>query len=526
MPEAAVIHKNTFRESVNMNRRWYREILRRRLFIILLLLIQIAFLVFVLLSDNRAVSVISTAIKIAGIFLALKVIYEPGNGSMKTGWILLLLILPVAGAFLYLLVHFQSSTRRFRNALNEIDRADASALLLYENAENRASSEFPEYSTVFKYLQNKMMFPVFDCSGTRYLSPGEKFLPLFLEDLKSAQRYIFLEYFIVQEGKMWDSVLEILEQKAAEGVEVRVMYDDVGCFVRLPRDYRKTLEAKGIRCMVFNPFRPMLSVIQNNRDHRKITVIDGKIAYTGGLNLADEYINAYEVHGYWKDCALRMEGKAAWSMTVIFFELWQLCSGKKEEVKAYFPGCTFNAETPGYVQPYADSPMDSENVGEQVYLQMIYSARHTLYITTPYLILDDRMVSALSLAAKSGVDVRIITPHIADHKLVSVVTRSYYHTLINNGIKLYEYSRGFIHSKNFIVDGKAAAIGTINLDFRSLYLHFECGVFQCGTDSVAEAEKDFLDSVSVCHRIGPEDCRAGLLMRLFQEVLRLFSPLM
>lgn len=278
--------------------------------------------------------------------------------------------------------------------------------------------------------------------------------------------------------------------------------------------------------MVFNPFRPILSAIQNNRDHRKITAIDGRIAYTGGMNLADEYINVYEVHGHWKDCALRVEGKAAWSLTLIFLELWQLCSNVKEDVKAYYPDFTFPFSCPGYVQPYADSPMDDENIGEQVYLQMIYSARRTLFITTPYLILDDRMVSALSLAAKSGVDVRIITPHIADHALVSVVTRSYYRTLIDNGVKLYEYTKGFIHSKNFIVDGRAAAVGTINLDFRSLYLHFECGAFLCGTPSVQDVEKDFLDTLSVCHQILPKDCRASLPMRLFQELLRLFAPLM
>lgn len=509
-----------------MQRRWYREILRRRIFIILLLLLQIIFLAYVLRGDNHVINVLSTIIRIIGIFLALKVIYEPGNGSLKTGWILLLLIFPVAGTLLYLLVHFQSSTRRFQQALNEITRINAPSYKLQKTAISNAAAEYPEYSTVFHYLQDKMKYPVYGESDTHYLSPGEEFLPVFLEDLKSAQRYIFLEYFIIQEGEMWNSILEVLEQKAAEGVDVRVMYDDVGCFVKLPKNYRKILDSKGIKCMVFNPFRPILSAIQNNRDHRKITAIDGRIAYTGGMNLADEYINVYEVHGHWKDCALRVEGKAAWSLTLIFLELWQLCSNVKEDVKAYYPDFTFPFSCPGYVQPYADSPMDDENVGEQVYLQMIYSARRTLFITTPYLILDDRMVSALSLAAKSGVDVRIITPHIADHALVSVVTRSYYRTLIDNGVKLYEYTKGFIHSKNFIVDGRAAAVGTINLDFRSLYLHFECGAFLCGTPSVQDVEKDFLDTLSVCHQILPKDCRASLPMRLFQELLRLFAPLM
>lgn len=509
-----------------MNRRWYREIIRRRLFVILLLLLQIFFLGYVLRSSNHTIKVLSTIIQIIGVFLALKVIYEPGNGSLKTGWILLLLIFPVAGTLLYLLVHFQSSTRRFQQELHDIDQANASAFLLQDSPLLRASADFPEYSNVFHYLQNTMKYPVYDFSETRYLSPGEEFFSVYLEDLKSAKHYIFLEYFIIQEGKLWDSILGILEQKVAEGVDVRVMYDDVGCFVRLPKDYPKVLKAKGIKCMIFNPFRPVLSAVQNNRDHRKITSIDGRIAYTGGMNLADEYINAYEVHGHWKDCALRIEGKAAWSLTLIFLELWQLCSSDHNNVNDYFPGDTICPEAQGYVQPYADSPMDEENVGEQVYLQMIYNARRTLYITTPYLILDDRMVSALSLAAKSGVDVRIITPHIADHALVSVVTRSYYRTLVNNGIKLYEYTNGFIHSKNFIVDGKAAAVGTINLDFRSLYLHFECGTFLCGTESVSEVEKDFLETLEICQQITPKDCKTSIPLRLFQELLRLFAPLM
>lgn len=509
-----------------MHRRWYREILRRRIFIIALLILQIVFLAYVLRGENHTIAVLSTIIQITGIFLALKVVYDPGNGSLKTGWILLLLVFPVAGTLLYLLVHFQSSTRRLQNRLAEVDQVNAPAFQLFPSALADASCHHPEFATVFGYLQRKMQFPVYASSDTRYFSPGEEFLPSLIEDLKSAEHYIFMEYFIIQEGIMWNTILKVLEQKAAQGVDVRVMYDDVGCFVKLPKDYRKELEAKGIKCMVFNPFRPFLTAIQNNRDHRKITSIDGKIAYTGGLNLADEYINAYEVHGHWKDCALRIEGNAAWSLTLIFLELWHLSSGENDDVTAYFPGQTDFHDVSGFVQPYADSPMDDENVGEQVYLQLIYNARKTLYITTPYLILDDRMVSALTLAAKSGVDVRIITPHIPDHALVSVVTRSYYRTLIHNGVKLYEYSKGFIHSKNFIVDGKVATVGTINLDFRSLYLHFECGTLLCGTESVSEVENDFLDTLSVCQQISPDSCKASLPMRLFQELLRLFAPLM
>ena len=349
-----------------------------------------------------------------------------------------------------------------------------------------------------------------------------------MAEMKKAQSYIFLEYFIVEEGIVWNSILDILKEKAAQGVEVRLIYDDIGCFLTLPKNYAKHLAEYGIKCMTFNPFRPVLSVMQNNRDHRKITSIDGKVAFTGGINLADEYANIIEKHGYWKDSAIMVEGKAAWSLTLMFLEMWQLCTKQKESFERFYPWkdntCPVIAD--GYVQPYADSPMDDENVGEHVYMQILNHARDYVYITTPYLIVDDSMVSVLCLAAKSGVDVRIITPHIWDKALIHMTTRSYYRELIRGGVKIYEYSKGFIHSKTFVSDDQTATVGTTNLDFRSLYLHFECGVWMSGSSAVLQIKEDFLNTLKDCQQISVEECRGNPITRLFQDLLRLVAPLL
>lgn len=284
----------------------------------------------------------------------------------------------------------------------------------------------------------------------------------------------------------------------------------------------------GIECAVFNPFRPLLSVEQNNRDHRKIAIIDGKTAFTGGINLADEYINVRERHGHWKDSAILLKGKAAWSLTVMFLQMWELCQKNKDDYLSFYPWkdqpCTVTSD--GFVQPYVDSPMDNENIGEHVYLQMINHAQDYLYINTPYLIIDDSLVSALILAAKSGVDIRIITPHKWDRWLVHMTTRSYYRELIKGGIKIYEYSPGFNHSKTFVSDDRTATVGTTNMDFRSLYLHFECGVKLYNSSAVLQVKNDFLNTLPLCQQITEKDCHENFLIRMFQDILRLLAPLM
>ncbi len=327
---------------------------------------------------------------------------------------------------------------------------------------------------------------------------------------------------------MWDSILSILKTKARQGVKIRLIYDDMGCFLLLPKDYPKQLAQMGIECVLFNPFRPVLTAIQNNRDHRKIVSIDGKVAFTGGINLADEYINKKERFGHWKDAGIMVQGAAAWSFTLMFLEMWELCTDSEENLGIYYPWIQKSCKTlpDGFVQPYCDSPIDTENVGEHVYLQILNQAQNYVFINTPYLIVDDSVLSALILAAKRGVDVRIVTPHRPDKKLVHLTTRSYYRELISAGVKIYEYTYGFIHSKTFVSDDFTSTVGTTNLDFRSLYLHFECGTLLFGSTAVMEVKKDFLDTLKICQPITEKDCQTNLFIGLFQDILRLFAPLM
>ena len=513
-----------------MRNKWVQKLFLRRMFVALLLLAQIGFLVFIMTRGGKVASVITASMELLSVFIVLYIVSKKEKPAYKLVWVVLVLAVPVFGALLYLIIKFQTSRRIMTRRIGEIENNTRPCMAMGNDCLKQACADCASYVRDMQYLQEYTQFPVCAQTTTQYYSPGEKMMPLLLADLEKAEHYIFMEYFIMQEGKLWNSVLEILERKAKQGVEVRVMFDDMGCFLTLPADYAQQLEAKGIKARVFNPFVPVLSSIQNNRDHRKITSVDGKIAHTGGINMADEYINEFEKHGYWKDSGIRLEGDAAWSLTVIFMQLWNLGLPKdaQDDVEEYFPWKEQPCTQPhdGYVIPYADSPMDREDISEHVYLQIINQAHKTLYITTPYFIVDDNILSALRLAAKSGVDVRIITPAHWDKRLVHITTRSFYHDLVEAGVKVYEYTPGFIHSKVFVADGKVATVGTINLDFRSLYLHFECGVWMCGSTAVAQAEQDFLETLNVCKPILLEDCRKINGHPLVQEVLRVFAPLL
>ena len=312
----------------------------------------------------------------------------------------------------------------------------------------------------------------------------------------------------------------------AAGVEVRVIYDDIGSMFTLPADYSKRLEKEGIKCRVFNRLVPVVSLRQNNRDHRKYMIIDGKVAFTGGINMADEYINAKERFGHWKDSAIRLEGDAVWSMTVSFLSMWDFTASQEEQLSVFKPNPAPSGEA-GYVQPYHDCPWDHESVGQTVYLNLINRAKKYVYITTPYLVIDYSITMALTTAAKSGVDVRIITPHIPDKKTVFEVTRAHYKELLSAGVKIYEYEPGFIHSKNFVVDDRYATVGTVNMDYRSMFLHFENGVLLYDTPSVADVKSDFLDTQEKSLEVTYEDCLSvPLYRRMFRGVLRAFATLL
>ena len=346
---------------------------------------------------------INILLKLISILVALHIVAKKDKSAYKLTWVFLILLFPVFGGLFYLLFKFQSSTRIFSKKIDVVDEQSKELFLLPNNNYEKASKALKDFVPLISYLQNFSNFPVYEHTKPTFLASGEKMFEELLKELSKAEKYIFLEYFIIQEGLMWNSILEILKEKVKQGVEVRIIYDDMGCFLLLPNNYNKRLESYGIKCVVFNKFRPFLASIQNNRDHRKIAIIDGKVAFTGGINLSDEYINVYERFGHWKDAGVMIKGEAAWSFTMMFLQQWAICKSSYENYLDYYPWqdkkCTIHSD--GYVQPYADSPMDKENIGEHVYLHIINNAKKYIYINTPYLIIDDSMVSSLVLAAKS-----------------------------------------------------------------------------------------------------------------------------
>ena len=461
------------------------------------------------------------------LLITLGIINSKSNPAYKIAWLIPILLFPVFGGLVYLLFGSDRTGRYLRKKLQGIGTEMDNVI---GEAHRRSGAEQlpPDAANQSRYISHCAYCPPYQNTTTEYLPLGEVKFERMVEELKKAKHYIFLEYFIIQEGKMWNTILDILRQKAAEGVDVRVIYDDMGCIMILPTGYDRTLEQMGIKCRIFNPFVPILSSRFNTRDHRKICVIDGNVGFTGGINLADEYINAYEKHGHWKDTSILLKGEAVFNLTVMFLSMWDYLDGTtgKTDYSRYYP-TVWDENAKGYVQPFADNPLDDEAVGETVYLNLINKAKRYVYITTPYLILSSEMLTALTSAAKCGVDVRIITPHIPDKWYVHAVSRSHYQTLIEAGVKIYEYTPGFIHAKTFVVDDDYAVVGTINLDYRSLYLHFECAVWMYQTPSVAQVRDDFFKTQQISQEITLEECRSlSFPRRLGRSVLRVFAPLM
>ncbi len=509
----------------------FRIVFGRTAFVVLFLLLQIGFL----FSCFRWLS--NYLVYIYGGMLALTalvVIYilnEKSNPSFKLAWVIPVLVIPVFGTFLYLFVQFQIGTKWINRRLK--DAGDETSPYLEQNpiTEKRLKKVSRDRANLAVYLKNCGGFPVCQNTSVRYFPLGDAMFPEFKRQLKSARKFIFMEYFIIERGKMWGEILEILEEKAAQGVEVRVMYDGMCCMMLLPYHYPQVLEKKGIRCKMFSPIKPTLSTHQNNRDHRKICVIDGHTAFTGGINLADEYINAVERFGHWKDTAVMLQGEGVQSFTMMFLQMWNITERQKENYGKYiYPGEELlNDAKPelGFVIPYGDSPLDGENVGERVYMDIINQARDYVHMMTPYLILDNEMVTALTFAAKRGVDTILMMPHIPDKKYAYLLARSYYPELIEAGVKIYEYTPGFVHAKVFVSDDETAVVGTINLDFRSLYLHFECGVWIHKNPVVDAIEEDFLETLKKCRQVTLEDCRRyPFLPKFAGRMLRLIAPLM
>ena len=492
------------------------------------ILLQVAMMVVTVqwLADYRQwVEILLRVLSLTAVFY---LIYDRTNSSYKIAWIILILLFPVAGICLYLTFGGRRLSHPVRLRMQRMQD------LIRENLwQEQITAEVLEQisdpaAATTRYLHNVSGYPVYDNTHTEYFPMGDAVYPRMLEELKKAEKYIFLEYFIVEEGFMWDGILQILTEKAARGVDVRVMYDDFGCIAKLPGNYCRQLRSRGIQCKVFNPFVPVLSGRLNNRNHRKLMIIDGKVGFTGGVNLADEYINKVERFGHWKDSAIMLRGEGVWAMTVMFLSMWDSQTGQDEEISAFRPEYAYRlAGGEGFVQPFSDTPLDEEDIAEAALLSLFQRASRSIYIMTPYLILDDKITGALLTAAKSGLDVRIITPHIPDKWYVHAVSRAHYELLTEAGVRIYEYTPGFIHSKVYLVDDRYAVVGTVNLDFRSLYLHFENAVFLFDATCVAEIGEDFRNTFPVCEEITWRKCRKKrLIERLVAAVLRMLSPLM
>ena len=498
-----------------------------------LCLLQAAFLVYAYLQLREhyfSVQFVMTAISI---IVVLYIINRPINPAYKLAWGITILIIPVFGGFFYLLLSVNSTRRAFRKSIRDAVAESKTHLSqdmsILDQIEEHSKHAVPQA----RYIYNLAKYPVYQNTNVQYFASGEEMFITLLDELEKAKHFIFMEYFIIHDGIFWNSVLDILIRKAREGVEVKIIYDDMGSVRTLPPMYYEELRQYGLECYCFNPFNPTLSLRLNNRDHRKITVIDGHTAFTGGINLADEYINKRQkLAGYWKDSGVMIKGEATWNFTVMFLQLWQHVSNAPVDYEAYHtPVSEFPADckncSDGFVQPYADNPLFSEVVAENVYLNMIHRATNYIYITTPYLIVDNEMITALTLAAQSGVDVRIVTPHVPDKKTVFMITRSFYEPLTKAGVKIYEYTPGFIHSKMMISDDNYCVVGSINLDYRSLYLHFECATFLYHCKEINAVKDDILDCIEVSEEITYEHClQMNKPYRFWLSILRLYAPLL
>ena len=502
----------------------FRLIFGRTTVVILLLVLQfgLLFLSFYWLKDYTVYG----GSMLLSLVVALSVVNRPRNPYIKITWILLIMLFPVFAVPFYFFVDAEWGHRLARARLEEIGEETAGLLPAQTGALQSLAETDPGGAGLAAYLQRIGGFPVWRNSGADYYPLGEDAFTAILEELEQAKDFIFMEYFIIREGYMWGRILKVLEQKARQGVEVRVLYDGTCALYDLPYHYPRQLEELGIRCRMYAPLRPLVSTHYNNRDHRKILVVDGRCAFTGGINLSDEYINLTHPHGHWKDTALRITGEAVRSFTLMFLQMWNVEDRGMEDCTRYLTASA-PVSSPGWIIPYGDSPFDGENVAEMVYMDILNRARQYVHIMTPYLIIDHEMVVALTFAAKRGVDVKLITPGWPDKKTVFALTRSYYRELIEGGVEIYEYTPGFNHAKNFVSDGATAVAGSINLDYRSLYLHFECAALLLGAPVVETLEADFQQTLKKCRKITLEDCkRDKLTRRITGWLLRPLAPLM
>lgn len=504
-----------------------KKLLGSRLpFIGMLILLQVGVLVIGLYRLSQWLLPLYIALYILGIGITLYILNADIAPGYQYIWLILGAAFPLVTGVLYLIFGAKRVAPKFRreHLLTEEKFRPLQEIADYlPEVEEKDASAFRQ----MKYIRDFSFYPVHKFTAVDYFSTGEDMFSAIIEELKKAKHFIFIEMFIIQEGKVLNTVLDILEEKVKQGVDVRFIYDDLGCAMYVPKNYSEKLEARGIKCQVFNPVRPILLVTMNNRDHRKLVIIDGQVAFTGGINFSDEYINEVELYGHWKDAGVMLKGEAVTNMLVMFLQLWD---SDKFDQPLQIPGFEdlhIGSNAKGYVQPFSDTPTDSENVGKGTHLNIIWNAKKYVYIMTPYLVVDEEILGALKQVSKNGVDVRIFVPHIPDKWYVLEVTRSYYHALMSSGVKIYEYSPGFIHSKVMMADDEIAIVGSINMDYRSYYLSFESAVFMYDVPCIRDIRKDFEKTIEESELISMDQVnKVSVIRRVVRAVLRLFAPLM
>ena len=549
----------------------------RMIFAVISILLELIVILLLLFTAGQRATWIYSLIRILGAILVLRIYGSHKTASIRMTWMLVILLLPIFGTALYLLIGFNGHSLRMRKRYEDIDRLLLPMLPANRDVAERAVARDGRLGGIVEYIRRQAGYPVYENTVVEYFDDGEKGFEAQKRDLAKAEKFIFMEYHAIEDAECWHEIRDVLAERAKAGVEVRVFYDDMGSLGFINTDFVKRTEEYGIQCRVFNPFAPGLNLFLNNRDHRKITVIDGKVGFTGGYNLANEYFHRTEPFGFWKDTGIRLEGDAVQSLTVTFLEMWNAVSDLDKDDKdfkkyiaasgaerlleksskkisedkaeriakdkeAYIermidtvqPDEKYITDTEavtggdfGFVQPYADTPMDEVHVGEDVYISMAECAQKYAWFITPYLIITDEMCHAFSLAARRGVDVRIITPGIPDKKVVYSLTRSYYNGLARNGVRIFEFTPGFCHAKMSITDDLMATCGTINLDYRSLYHHFENGCLYADCNAVMETKRDFEETFAQCREVTEKYTTGrGALMRFSQMILRLAAPLM
>ncbi len=531
--------KHTEGDGIRLLKHWKKglfSVIFSRLGIVLILLfIQVSLIFLVWLYFDELMATLSLngravyyIISVTFLIIALLILFNSSmDSTAKLSWMLLISVVPLFGTIFYIWTQVEMGHRTIKRKLNILEKKGMKSLKQNTEVYEELKNTSPESGALSKYLFDIGNLPVYTNTEIKYFPIGEDNFPYMCAELEKAEKFIFIEFFIIEEGYMWGTILEILAQKVKQGVDVRVMYDGTCEFTTLPYYYPKRLEALGIKCQMWEPIKPVLTSAYNYRDHRKILVVDGKTAFCGGVNLADEYINHIERFGVWKDTSIMLKGSAVDSYTLMFLQMWNVKANSDSDFTKFLNLYDKNIEPDGFIIPYCDSPLSDHKIAERVYMDILYTSKKYVYIMTPYLVLDDELTVALCYAAQRGVDVRLILPGIPDKKTIWALSKTHYKRLLKNGVKVYEYTPGFIHAKNFLSDDEKAVVGSINLDYRSLYHHFECASYMHGTKCIDDIKKDFKDTFEQCSEVTFETIKKEKVsIKITGAVLKLIAPLL